>query len=108
MFDTVIHALATSDRDAARKAFDSEQKLNAMEREFRETHLRRLYAGDCNFYAGLTFVDCIYNYEKIGDHLMNAAQAVLGDFQWGEKVRPVVADPQPGAGEQVTTPSDAL
>ena len=25
--------------------------------------------------------------EKIGDYLTNIAQAVLGDFQWGEKVR---------------------
>jgi phosphate:Na+ symporter len=56
-----------------------------MEREFRESHLRRLSAGDCNYYSGLTFVDCVYNYEKIGDHLTNTAQAVLGDFQWGER-----------------------
>ncbi|MHC4481744.1 MAG: hypothetical protein ACYS1C_12360, partial [Planctomycetota bacterium] len=58
-------------------------------------------------YSGLTFVDCLYYYEKIGDHLTNAAQAVLGDFQWGEKVRegnsaasreasPAAANPTPG------------
>jgi hypothetical protein len=64
-----------------------------MERQFRESHLRRLAEGTCNFYSGLTFVDCIYNYEKIGDHLLNAAQAVLGDFQWGEKVRGVESGP---------------
>jgi len=87
MFDTVVSALASSDAERARAAFESEDKLNAMEKEFRESHLTRLANGDCNFYSGLTFVDCIYNYEKIGDHLVNTAQAVLGDFQWGEKVR---------------------
>ncbi|MFW6189930.1 MAG: Na/Pi cotransporter family protein [Planctomycetota bacterium] len=87
MFETVIRALADSDPEAAREAFDSESKLNAMERRAREGHLRRLSEGTCNFYSGLTFVDCVYNYEKIGDHLTNTAQAVLGDFQWGEKVR---------------------
>ncbi len=101
MFDTVIRALADSDDGAARQAFENEEKLNMMEREFRENHLRRLHAGDCEFYSGLTFVDCVYNYEKIGDHLMNTAQAVLGDFQWGEKVREVAREsaPQPTPAE---------
>jgi hypothetical protein len=58
-----------------------------MEKAFRESHLSRLSSGECNFYSGLTFVDAVYSYEKVGDHLTNAAQAVLGDFQWGEKVR---------------------
>ncbi len=87
MFETVVRALAESDAEAAKGAFESEDRLNAMERQARESHLRRLAAGECNFYSGLTFVDCVYNYEKIGDHLTNTAQAVLGDFQWGEKVR---------------------
>ncbi|MGD2174729.1 MAG: Na/Pi cotransporter family protein [Candidatus Brocadiaceae bacterium] len=87
MFETVIEAVANNNAEAAKAVFDSETRLNGMEKQFRESHLRRLAAGECNFYSGLTFVDCIYNYEKIGDHLLNAAQAVLGDFQWGEKVR---------------------
>jgi phosphate:Na+ symporter len=92
MFETVIQALQHSDTEVAKRAFDSEERLNTMQREFRESHLTRLAAGDCNFYSGLTFVDCLYYYEKIGDHLTNAAQAVLGDFQWGEKVRGAPAD----------------
>jgi phosphate:Na+ symporter len=87
MFDTVTRALAEVDQGAARAAFESEAKLNAMQKAFRESHLNRLSSGECHFYSGLTFVDCLYYYEKIGDHLTNTAQAVLGDFQWGEKVR---------------------
>ncbi|NLW50327.1 MAG: Na/Pi cotransporter family protein [Candidatus Brocadiaceae bacterium] len=86
MCATVVRALEESNEDAARAAFASEEKLNAMQREFRQNHLTRLSLGDCNFYSGLTFVDCLYYYEKIGDHLTNIAQAVLGDFQWGEKM----------------------
>jgi phosphate:Na+ symporter len=100
MFGHAIRALQDSDLAAARAACDSETRLNAMEREFRESHLNRLQNGDCNFYSGLTFVDCVYNYEKIGDHLTNAAQAVLGDFQWGEpqtasEEEPPEPDPPP-------------
>lgn len=93
MFSIVTHALRENDREAAGNALENEERLNGMERQFRESHLRRLAEGTCNFYSGLTFVDCIYNYEKIGDHLLNAAQAVLGDFQWGEKVRGVESGP---------------
>ena len=67
----------------AKAAFESEERLNAMEKQFRESHLRRLAAGDCNFDSGLAFVDCIYNYEKIGDHLVNTAQAVIGRLPVG-------------------------
>jgi phosphate:Na+ symporter len=111
MFETVIRALANSDQEVARAAFESEAKLNVMEREFRDNHLRRLYLGDCNFYSGLTFVDCVYNYEKIGDHLMNVAQAVLGDFQWGEKVRDAATShpaPTPAAASRPAPSPDAL
>ena len=87
MFETVIRALAESDMEIAKEVFKSEDALNDMERRFRESHIRRLAQDVCNFSSGLAFVDCVYNYEKIGDHLLNAAQAVLGDFQWGEKVR---------------------
>ncbi|NIM68906.1 MAG: hypothetical protein GTO39_00005, partial [Pseudomonas stutzeri] len=61
MFENVIQALENSDIEAARRAFAHEERLNGMERQFRESHLTRLAAGDCNFYSGLTFVDCIYN-----------------------------------------------
>jgi phosphate:Na+ symporter len=98
MFETVTRALVDLDRDAARAAFESEAKLNAMQKAFRESHLARLSAGECHFYSGLTFVDCLYYYEKIGDHLTNAAQAVLGDFQWGEKVR----DDNPASSEKLS------
>jgi phosphate:Na+ symporter len=98
MYDTVIRALRDSDLEAAKDVLESEEKLNGMGRQFRESHLRRLAEGECNFYSGLTFVDCVYNYEKIGDHLLNTAQAVLGDFQWGEKVRSAAGALPPTAG----------
>jgi phosphate:Na+ symporter len=98
MFDTVTRALAELDQGAARAAFESEAKLNAMQKAFRESHLNRLSSGECHFYSGLTFVDCLYYYEKIGDHLTNTAQAVLGDFQWGEKFR---GEDDSGDGEVV-------
>ena len=106
MFGTVTDALEHSDGAAARAAFESEDKLNAMQMQFRQNHLNRLSKGDCDFFSGLTFVDCLCYYEKIGDHLTNIAQAVLGDFQWGEKVRGggQEEDAEPRAQETVASP----
>jgi phosphate:Na+ symporter len=38
--------------------------------------------GACSPAAGLIFIDLVDNIEKIGDHLTNIAQAVIGGLQW--------------------------
>jgi len=38
--------------------------------------------GQCSAVAGLIFIDLVDNMEKIGDHLTNIAQAVIGGLQW--------------------------
>jgi len=41
--------------------------------------------------AGLIFIDLVDNIEKVGDHLTNIAQAIMGGLQW-EGVKPKAAD----------------
>ena len=36
----------------------------------------------CSPETGLIFIDLVDNVEKIGDHLTNIAQAVIGGLQW--------------------------
>ncbi|MFP4171647.1 MAG: hypothetical protein ACLFV4_01940 [Candidatus Hydrogenedentota bacterium] len=36
----------------------------------------------CSAEAGLIFIDLVDNVEKIGDHLTNIAQCVIGGLQW--------------------------
>jgi phosphate:Na+ symporter len=38
--------------------------------------------GVCTAEAGLIFIDLVDNAEKIGDHLTNIAQAIIGGLQW--------------------------
>jgi len=38
--------------------------------------------GVCTPQMGLIFIDLVDNIEKIGDHLTNIAQAVIGGLQW--------------------------
>lgn len=82
MFDYVIAALENNDAGSARVALVNEGNLNKMQMDFRYSHVRRMSEGVCSPEAGLIFIDLVDNVEKIGDHLTNIAQAVIGGLQW--------------------------
>jgi phosphate:Na+ symporter len=82
MCDHIIVALENNDVDAAKSALGSEDKLNRMQIDFRRSHVQRMSQGNCSAEAGLIFIDLVDNVEKVGDHLTNIAQAVIGGLQW--------------------------
>jgi phosphate:Na+ symporter len=89
MFNYVIGSLNNNDINAAKSALKNENKLNKMQIDFRRNHVRRMTDGDCPPLTGLIFIDLVDNIEKIGDHLTNIAQAVIGGLQW-EGVEPKI------------------
>ena len=82
MCDHIILALENNDVNAAKSALGSEDKLNRMQIDFRRSHVQRMSRGNCSAEAGLIFIDLVDNVEKVGDHLTNIAQAVIGGLQW--------------------------
>ena len=82
MFDGIIAALANNDLQAAHAALAIENKLNRMQVRFRRSHVQRMTDGLCAAETGVIFIDLIDNIEKIGDHLTNVAQSVIGGVQW--------------------------
>ncbi|WP_414627194.1 Na/Pi cotransporter family protein [Clostridium sp.] len=54
-----------------------EEKINSSEKSYRDKHIKRLYDGKCNAYAGAIFLDLISNFERIGDHAKNIAESVI-------------------------------
>ena len=82
MLDYVIAALENNDAESARAALFNESNLNKMQIDFRHSHVQRMSEGVCSLEAGLIFIDLVDNVEKIGDHLTNIAQAVIGGLQW--------------------------
>ena len=92
MCDNVIAALENNDIPAAKTAaLTNETNLNKMQIEFRRSHVQRMSEGICTAETGLIFIDIVDNIEKIGDHLTNIAQAIIGGLQW-EGVKPKVVD----------------
>jgi phosphate:Na+ symporter len=84
MFGCVITALENNDAAAARSALVNENNLNKMQVDFRRSHVQRMTDRICSAETGLIFIDLVDNVEKIGDHLSNIAQAVIGGLQWAE------------------------
>ena len=82
MFDYISTALENNDTEAAKLALVNEKNLNKMQIDFRRSHVRRMTEGFCSPETGLIFIDLVDNMEKIGDHLTNIAQAVIGGLQW--------------------------
>ncbi|MBW8002439.1 MAG: Na/Pi cotransporter family protein [Planctomycetes bacterium] len=82
MLDRSITALENNDTQIARRALDNEDSLNKMQIDFRRSHVRRMSEGRCSPESGLIFIDLVDNVEKIGDHLTNVVQAVIGGLQW--------------------------
>jgi len=82
MFDFISAALEDNDTEAAKSALVNEENLNRMQIDFRRSHVQRMSEGMCSAQAGLIFIDLVDNIEKIGDHLTNIAQAVIGGLQW--------------------------
>jgi phosphate:Na+ symporter len=82
MFDYMIAALENNDIESAKSALANEDNLNKMQIDFRRSHVQRMSDGICSPAAGLIFIDLVDNVEKVGDHLTNIAQAVIGGLQW--------------------------
>lgn len=97
MFDEVLLAVEHSDRQAAGRALEHEGSINQMQIDYRRTHISRLTNGTCAVLAGVFFIDVVDNLEKIGDHLANVAQGVVGGLQWSAQLRDAVVEDGMGA-----------
>lgn len=73
-----MDALDTNDMDSAKMVAQQEDLIDKMERKFRKNHIVRLNEGKCTVQGGMVFVDIVSNLERIGDHAVNVAEAILG------------------------------
>lgn len=74
-----LEALDHKDKEAASHVVQKEEAIDKMERKLRKQHIIRLNEGLCSAQAGIVYVDIISNLERIGDHAVNIAEAILGE-----------------------------
>lgn len=74
-----LQSLDHNDKEAAKHVVEKEEEIDKMERKLRKQHILRLNEGVCSGQAGIVYVDIVSNLERIGDHAVNIAEAVLGE-----------------------------
>lgn len=74
-----IEALDHNDKAVAEEVIKKEEQIDKMERQLRRQHIIRLSEGVCSAQAGIVYVDILSNLERIGDHAVNIAEAVIGE-----------------------------
>ncbi len=77
--EDAVKSLDNRDRVMAVNVLDKEEQIDKLERKLRKQHIARLNSGICTGQAGIVFADIVSNLERIGDHSVNIAQAVLGE-----------------------------
>ncbi|GAA0443237.1 Na/Pi cotransporter family protein [Lentibacillus halophilus] len=74
-----VEALDSTDREKALGVVQKEDQIDKMERDYRKKHIIRMNEGVCTGSAGIVYVDIISNLERIADHAVNIAEAVLDE-----------------------------
>ena len=66
-----ITAIKTNDYELAEVVRRREKEIDALEKKTRNSHMGRLFEGECSVEAGIYFSDIITNLERISDHSIN-------------------------------------
>ncbi|NEZ46653.1 Na/Pi cotransporter family protein [Clostridium niameyense] len=72
-----IEGFENNDIDKSQSVIYVEEKIDKLQKELRETNIRRLNKGTCNANASAIFLDIISNFERVGDHSTNVAQTII-------------------------------
>lgn len=66
-------------------AEDIEQRIDDITLKFRQNQIDRMRAGNCNVESSILYSEMLTDYERIGDHMLNIAQAYAAIDWSGDK-----------------------
>jgi phosphate:Na+ symporter len=76
--DMAIVSFMTTDRQLAEKVMETKPKIARLERDMRQAHLGRLWAGQqFSRQTSTIHLELINGWQRINDYAVNIAQAVL-------------------------------
>lgn len=78
-YDNALKALEFSDTSFAYETVRAEDIVDDMEDKLKAGHINRLANNLCNVRSGVRFLDTLTNLERISDHAINIAQAVINE-----------------------------
>lgn len=75
--ENAMKALEFGNVEFANKVSEGEILIDDMEKNLRQTHIKRLKNNECNPTASVVFLDMITNLERVSDHALNVAEGVI-------------------------------
>lgn len=88
IIDLAFHSFQEEDEATAGKVEPLEQVIDAINKEEKQRHIRRLTQGKCTIELGFVLADISTNLERVADHCSNLAASVLqleeGSFETHE------------------------
>lgn len=66
------------------KAMAIEDEINKLRNKFRAEHLKSIEKHEFNVQSGMIYTDLIYSCERVGDHIVNVTEALIGKNIIGE------------------------
>lgn len=72
----LLHRAAAGDAGfTLAKVQEVEQKIDDITKQFRQNQIDRMRAGNCNVESSILYSEMLTDYERIGDHMLNIAEA---------------------------------
>ena len=70
------------DAGAAKSVLEIDKKLDELKIKCRDNYLKNVNKQKANIHIEIITMDTVAAIMKIGDHLVNVADAIINDFQW--------------------------
>ena len=71
----LLLAASRGEHVALARARELEQKMDDTTVQFRQNQISRMRAGHCNVESSIMYSEMLTDFERIGDHVLNIAQA---------------------------------
>ena len=62
------------------KALELEKEINVFRNKLRDEHLKRLGDYDYNVKSAMVYNNIFHALEKVGDHIVNVTEAIVGEI----------------------------
>ncbi|XOV69074.1 MAG: Na/Pi symporter [Fluviicola sp.] len=86
-FEEMLRNLKKEQKDVTLdKAMELENNINDLRNRFRAEHLSSIEKDEFNIRSGIIYTDLIYSSEKLGDHIINVTEALVGKNLIGENL----------------------
>ena len=72
-----LDMFANRNKEHMQDIIELENKIDAEEKKYQKSHVKRLTKGKCTPEAGMLFSDTISGLERVGDHATNVAFSIL-------------------------------